>query len=481
MTRPNGLERIWLVLLVGAVTAIASHAQTFNTLFNFDGTNGAFPLRGSLLQGADGSFYGTTVYGGSTACDPFPGCGTVFKIGAGSLLTVYDFCPQAGCADGEFPWAGLIQATNGNFYGTTTGGGANGWGTVFSITTGGTLTTLYSFCSQTNCADGAYPVGGLVQGVDGNFYGTTCGTLCNVGLGNTHGTVFKMTPGGTLTTLYTFCAQGSCSDGAYPNAALIQGSNGSFYGTTLNGGTGSGGLGTVFRLAPGGTVTTVHSFNSGDGSVPYGPLVQATNGNFYGTTSSGGTSGAGTVFKMTLGGTVTTLHSFNTTDGSLPYAGLVQGTDGNFYGTTARGGASGVGTAFKITAGGTFTTLHTFTGPDGSDLFGGLVQATDGTLYGTTYDGGTFGDGTVFNLGVGLGPFVKTLPGAGKVGKQIGILGTNLTGASSVKFNGTTAQFRVTSPSLILTKVPAGATTGTIKVTLPGQTLSSNVPFFVLK
>src|SRR5208337_4428285 len=191
-----------------------------------------------------------------------------------------------------------------------------GVGTVFTITPGGTLTTLYSFCSQSGCTDGANPYAALVQGTDGNFYGTTLGGAAN-------GTVFKMTPGGTLTTLYTFCY--GCT-GVSPYAALVQGSDGNFYGTTSFGG--ANGDGTVFRITPSGTLTTLHSFDGTDGAAVYAGLVQGTDGNFYGTTAQGGGSGVGTVFTITPGGTLTTLYSFcsqsGCTDGANPYAALVQ-------------------------------------------------------------------------------------------------------------------------------------------------------------
>ncbi len=303
-----------------------------------------------------------------------------------------------------------------------------------------------------------------------------------------YGTVFRTTPSGALTTLYSFC---SCGDGANPNA-LAQAANGDFYGTT------SGeGPGTVFKITPNGTLTTLHSFcsqsNCADGFGPDGALVQATNGDLYGTTAGGGGPiGAGTVFKITPAGALTTLYSFcpqgpPCTGGSSPYAGLVQGTDGNFYGTTSGGGAYGGGTVFEITPSGTLTMLYSFcsqTGcTDGSVPYAGLVQGTDGNFYGTTTGFGEAGTyGTVFSLNAGLGPFVETQPTAGPVGATAKILGTNLTGATSVSFNGTAAVFTVVSPSLITTIVPAGATTGTVQVVTPNApngTLSSDVPFRV--
>ena len=210
-------------------------------------------------------------------------------------------------------------------------------------------------------------------------------------------------------------------------------------------------------------------------------MVQATDGNFYGTTSAGGAYDDGTVFKITPAGMLTTLHSFDGLDGNSPYGGLVQATDGNFYGTTLQGGANknNDGTVFKITPGGTETTLHSFDFTDGAGPWGGLVQATNGTFYGATLQGGTSADGTVFSLSVGLGRFVETLPTSGKVGTAVKILATDLRGVTRIKFNGITAVFKVVSKTLISATVPAGATTGFVTVTTSGKTLKSNVKFRV--
>src|SRR6202521_5902280 len=264
-----------------------------------------------------------------------------------------------------------------------------------------TFKTLVNF-DGTNGATPVYT--SLIQGTDGDFYGTTIG-----GGPNNAGTVFKITPGGTLTTLHTFDG----TDGVGPVGAMVQGTNGNFYGTTPNGG--ANGNGTVFKITPGGTLTTLHSFGTTDGSFPNCALVQAANGRFYGTTYQGGNNatcgfgnGCGTVFKITPGGTLTTLHIFDSTDGANPIAGLVQATDGNFYGTTYAGGASDWGTVFKITSGGTLTTLHSFDLSDGAQPYGPLGQATNGQFYGTTPNGGANNDGTLFGLAVGLSPFIET-------------------------------------------------------------------------
>jgi uncharacterized repeat protein (TIGR03803 family) len=497
------------VFLLCLAITVASRAQTFTSLVSFNQSYGQNPV-GSLVQGFDGNFYGTTEVGGKNLA------GEVFKITpSGTLTRLYSFCSLANCADGGFPLAGLALSSDGNFYGTTVGGGANTnpdcgagrCGTVFKMTPSGTLTTLYSFCGQANCTDGANPVG-LVQALDGNFYGTTelggannAGTTCsNSGCG----TVFKITATGTLTTLYSFCSLASCADGAVPFAGLVQATNGSLYGTTRAGGSG----GTVFKITTTGTLTTLYRFcsqtNCSDGEFPLAGLVQAENGDLYGTTARGGTSnhttlchntGCGTVFKITPSGTLTTLYRFcaqaNCTDGAEPEAGLVRATDGNFYGTTMWGGqnngcgsqGSGCGTVFKITPSGTRTTLYSFCAQtscaDGS-LADALFQATNGTFYGSTYKGGSPSkNGTIFSLSMGLGPFAETLPTAGKVGESVMILGTNLRGTTAVSFDGAAATFTVVSSSEIKTTVPTGATTGTVTVTTPSGTLKSNVAFRV--
>jgi uncharacterized repeat protein (TIGR03803 family) len=257
---------------------------TMTTLHEFDGTDGAEPV-GRLFQASSGIFYGTTQFNGAD------GFGTIFTMTAsGTVTTLHSF---TGGADGANPYGGVVQGTDGNFYGTTQYGG-NGYGVVFKITPAGTLTTLYSF--QFNDPNGGQPRGELVQGANGDFYGTTYSYGANGG-----GTVYKVTTGGALTLVYTFCSQTSCTDGGMPFNGLIQGSDGNFYGTTEGGGI-NGGNGTVFKLTPAGTLTNLYSFTGGaGGSFPEGALVQDSNGTLYGTTVSGGTGGTGTVFSLFTG------------------------------------------------------------------------------------------------------------------------------------------------------------------------------------
>ncbi len=490
-----------ILLALCLATAIASPARTFTTLASFDFKDGAFP-DGPLVQGTDGNFYGTTIGGGNVnnTCTSY-GCGTIFKITpTGTLITLYSFCSNPNCPDGYSPSISLAQGTDGNFYGTTGGGGGKAGGTVFKITSKGKLTTIYNFCSQPNCTDGEEALGGLVQGADGNFYGTTThggGTGSQQG-----GTVFKITTKGKLTTLYRFCSQPNCADGQIPYASLMQATDGNFYGTTLWGGTGQG-FGTLFKITSRGALTTLYSFcsqpNCADGAIPYSPLVQGADGNLYGTTEGYGgdfygktqeNGEAGTVYRITPAGTLTTLYTFcsqpNCADGEYPVGGLAQATDGNFYGTTSDVGVGLGGTVFEITAGGTLTTLYNFGGSDGAVPYDGPVQATDGIFYGLTSAGGILscdpnngGCGTAYSLSVGLGRFVMTRPTSGKIGKKVIILGNKLTRTSSVSFNGTAATFKVVSSTKITTNVPKGATTGFVTVTTPKGTLTSNIQFVV--
>jgi uncharacterized repeat protein (TIGR03803 family) len=473
-----------IVIVFCAAGGPTAFAQTFTSLARFETTNGAHPTA-PLVQGITGDFYGTATAGGANH-----NSGTVFKMTpAGVLTKIYSFCSQADCADGEEPYAGLVQVANGNFYGTTITGGAHvnancfdgggGCGTVFEITPTGKLTTLYSFCSLPNCTDG-YSPGGLVQASNGNFYGITGGggttiSGCDVGCG----TVFEITPEGELTTIYNFCSQTDCADGSSPVAGLVQGSNGNFYGVTLTGGAND--YGDVFEVSPNGKLDVLHSFVDTEAD-PESALVQGTNGSLYGTTNS-------LIYEITPLGKFTILHEFEGSAGGIvPMGRLIQATDGNFYGTTYAGGANGAGTVFEITPAGALTTLYSFCSQsgcaDGQIPIAGLLQGTDGAFYGTTSDGGdgicAMGCGTMFSLSTGIAAFVETLPAARAVGDPITILGNNLTGATSLTFNGTEATFTVASDTAIKTTVPAGATTGTVEVVTPSGTLTSNVPFRVI-
>lgn len=374
--------------------AVSLCAGTFTSLHSFNGGDGANPYS-ALAQGADGNFYGATEHGGAQ------GLGTVFRIAPdGTFTSLYSFCSLANCADGSFPTSTLTRTPNGDFYGTTALGGFSNGGTFFRITPAGALTTLHKFCSQPNCSDGVSPYSSVVL-VDGDFYGTTL-----QGGATGSGTIYRMTPSGTLTTLYSFCTQGNCLDGALPSSALVHAAGGAFFGATSAGG--ANGRGTIFKLTPAGALTTLHNFCADstcpDGNDPQGALIQAASGDLYGTTVFGGASGHGTVFKITPGGNFTTLYSFCSQDGCpdgvFPSAALLQAPDGSFYGTTAGSQSLGpiYGTAFSITAAGSLTTLHSFDGLDGQAPDAALVPGPGGNLYGTTSIGGENSQGTIFRL-----------------------------------------------------------------------------------
>jgi uncharacterized repeat protein (TIGR03803 family) len=395
MGKLNRGMRAFSFSLFWAMAAVALHAQTFTTLHSFDGTDGSNPEAG-LVHATDGDFYGTTSFGGANSDCEGTSCGTVFKITpSGTLTTLHSFDGKEGFESR----AGLVQAPKGGLYGTTVYGGAIKVGTVFKISPSGKLATVHSF---DYAPEGAGPYAGLVRATDGKFYGTTP----NGGAGSA-GTVFVVTPGGHMAALYAFCY--NCANGAQPTAPLIQAADGNLYGTALYGGVPDQ-CGTVFKITRSGRFTLLHSFTAKDGCYPWGALVESTDGNLYGAALAGGANhNSGTFFKITRSGRFTLLHTFNGTDGAGPLGALVQATDGNFYGTTVGGGANAHGTIFKITPSGAVTTLYSFCSQsnctDGSSPYAALVQGTDGKFYGTTESGGAYNDGTVFSLSGGLGPF----------------------------------------------------------------------------
>lgn len=443
-----------LILVALAILCVAtvssSYAQTFTTITTGVGS----PYDSPLIQGTDGNFYGVE-------------SNSVFKITPqGALTTLYTFCNTCGID----PSGALAQGADGDFYGTTRGEGTKSAGTVFKISRKGVFTSLYTFDNS----DGTSPNGGLLQGTDGEFYGTTALNGGNRALG----TIFKISPTGVLTTLYAFPSSGS--QGGEPAGGLVQASDGNFYGdTSIGGGSGcrgNNGCGTIFEIAPSGTLTTLALLQEPDGD-PQSSLALGSDGNLYGTAN---TTQGGAAFEATPGGAVSTLYTFASGDGSeIPIGGLVQGTDGNLYGTTELAGGlpcntrfTTCGTVFQLTPSGELTTLYSFTGgTNGENPITTLLQATNGIFYGRT-------SSTIFSLSLDLAPFVTPQPKLGSVGNKITILGNNLTGTAAVSFNGTPATFTA-GESAILATVPAGATSGTITVTTPSGTLSSNVVFTV--
>ncbi len=364
-------------------------AGSLTTLYTFSAldaskhnTDGAQPQSGLIRNGT--FFYGVAPAGGAQ------GYGTVFKLSTtGTLTTLHSF---TNGTDGGTPLAALLAAPGSQLYGATSLGGS-GKGVLFKIGLTGTFKSIYTFSGT----DGANPVARMLLGKDKNYYGVTMN-----GGANGKGTLFQLTPAGALKTQHSFGA--STTDGAAPEAGLIQLSTGILYGTTFYGGAYT--VGSVYKSDTTGNVTTLYSFvGNDDGRSPTAPLFLAADGNFYGTAYDGGPSGQGTVFQLTPAGALTTIYNFTNvnaseanTDGARPYAGLVQGTDSNLYGTTLYGGTDGYGTIFKITSAGVLTTLYSFTGPDGAHPYAGLISDGAGTLYGVAHDGGPHDKGVVFKI-----------------------------------------------------------------------------------
>jgi uncharacterized repeat protein (TIGR03803 family) len=479
--------RIRLALACAALTfslAVCAQAQTVTDLANFNGQTGHGPF-GSVMQATNGRFYGTTDAGGIYRS------GNVFEVtSGGDLRVLYSFCAKAKCTDGANSISAPVLGSDGNLYGVTLAGGSDagdikggdifGSGTVYKLTLGGRLTTLYTFCPSIPCIDGQGPTG-LMQASDGNFYGTT-----TVGGRFKEGTIFKVTPSGKFTVLYSFCSLANCTDGERPYFPPIQGIDGNFYGTTDVGG--ATGAGVVYELTASGTYQVLHSFcNHGsgycpDGSVPTN-IVQDSKGNLFGTTTFGGSNNWGTVFEITSTNQYIVLQSFDFNHQN-PLAGLILANDGNLYGVNQGAGRNG-GNIVEINPAGVVTPVYTFGECDASGYnpSGSLFQGTDGNLYGmNAYGGdGCGGYGTIFSVSNGLSPLVETSPLASKVGQSVIILGNGLTGTASVTFNGVPAAFAVKSDTYIQATVPAGATTGTVSVVTASGTLKSNPQFVVTK
>jgi uncharacterized repeat protein (TIGR03803 family) len=367
-----------ILLLLAVVATRPVQAKSFSVLYAFKGGTDAANPMASLIQDAAGNFYGTTYDGGDS------NLGAVFMLdAAGNETVLYSFTSGT---DGQYPRAALVRDAAGNLFGTTSYGGTSNRGTVFKLDATGKETVLYNF---TGGADGGNPFASLLLGGGGNLYGTTSG-----GGPSGFGTVFKLDATGKETVLYGFTGG---ADGGSPLAGLILSPAGKFYGTTYAGG--AFGFGTVFQLDATGKQTVLHSFADGsDGSGPKAGLVRDSVGNLYGTTYSGGAAGYGTVFKLAPSGKETVLYSFTGgADGINPEAGLVRDTFGNLFGTTYGGGAPGYGTVFKVDTTGREIVLYRFAPGAGMVPRAGLIRDAGGNFYGTTSSGGS-GGGTVFKL-----------------------------------------------------------------------------------
>lgn len=458
MPRRNPIRRFWLVTVALALAAPLANAQTYKVLYNF-GSHQGDPVNpgGVMAQGRDGSMYGVSAFPNSVAM-------YAYKITRSGALTTL-----AGLGGDNIdvgPFYGLTLGTDGSFYGTTLDAGTNGVGSIYKLTVGGGLTTLYDFTSGPGGYP--YPAAPPIQGIDGNYYGTTQGggstnSNCDVISSAGCGTLYEITPSGEFTTLHAFDG----TDGVTPFGSLVQGTDGNFYGVTDRGGLGAG---TLFRIGPSGEFAVLYNFESNAPNPVV--LTQSSDGSFYlGALGS-------IVFKISHG----------VLTGPWELAGyinsLIEATDGNFYGTVENA-PDQCGSVFRMSPDGVFSTLHTFTCSDGYQP-DSLVQRTDGLLYGTTaFGGSTFGnccgevgDGVFFSLDIGAPPFVTFLPAARQVGHTVEILGQGLTGTTGVSFNGTPATtFNVYADTYMTANVPDGATTGFIIVSTPTGTLTSNKKF----
>jgi uncharacterized repeat protein (TIGR03803 family) len=343
-------------------------------------SDGANPY-GSLYENSDGYFYGMASSGGTN----YTYTGTIFKISPTGVFTVLFRLPDG--AFGFNPAESVVQAKDGFFYGMAHNGGMDNYGTIYKTCTNGTLTVLRHFDYYNT---GGYPDGSLIQATDGNFYG-----MGTTGNNNLDGTIFKITPTGTFTVLKLL---DETVTGKLPYGHLTQGNDGNFYGITNGGGT--GGYGTIFKITPRGVFTVLKHLTSATGGWAYGSLTLGADGNFYGMTENGGANSSGSIFKITPTGVFTVLRYFDyMNSGASPWGSLVRAADGNFYGMCSYGGQNFSGTIFKITPSGTFTVLkHLNTSTTGGTPEGDLVQGSDGALYGMTSEGGNYGAGTLFRI-----------------------------------------------------------------------------------
>jgi uncharacterized repeat protein (TIGR03803 family) len=517
--------------------AIAAPGQTFTVLSNFD-TGPNDPHGNATAQGRDGNMYSTTpqVWSGQS--------GDVFKVTpSGTVTELYTF----DGTDGGYVSGGLALGLDGNFYGAATHGGSDGFGTLFKVTPGGAVTTLYNF---TNGADGAYPNSPPIQGLDGNFYGVAS-SCAGLPPGNqcipfdTSGSIYRITPEGAFKVLHTF----SGTDGINPMGQLVQGTDGDLYGTTLDGG--ANGVGTIFKITTAGDFTLLYTFDGTHGAHPlWSGLTQGYDGNFYGMASQGGSSGAGLLFKITPGGKLTIVYDLADSDCcSDPVGGVIQATDRNFYGTTVFDG-----NIFRITPSGEFTDLADIGGSpqsmmlqhtngilysdnaiggsadrgyffsmnvglapfvkflpaarpvgDTVEILGqGFTGATAVSFNGTpasfsvesdtymtaevpaaattgyitvTEPSGTLTSNKIFRVTPQIFSFS---PSSGPVGTSVVITGDSFSGATRVTLACKFAMsFTVDSDTQITAIIPAGATTGTITVRTPGGTYESSGRFTV--
>jgi uncharacterized repeat protein (TIGR03803 family) len=432
---------------VFAFAGIASaYAQTVSTVYNFKTASGSYPRAVMPTQGRDGKLYGTTSSGGAY------GFGTVFGIGTGgSGGPIHSF----DSTDGKSPIGGPLLGTDGLLYGATQSGGPANTGVLFKITTPGVLTQLTYFPSDSN----GVVTGSPIEDSSGNLYGGRLDALYEYS--------------GSYSTIYTM----SEFYGTEVQGPVVQTTDGSLYVAAYA--AGSFGCGSVIQLTTAGVLQSTYDFDCVTGANPSGPVLEGSNGNLYGVTLLGGTHASGILYELAPGGVFTVLYNFGVskTDGEYPIGALTQGTDGNLYGVTEEGGSSNVGSLFEYALSTSkYSKLYSFPGKSGLPETAPF-QHTNGKFYGTIYAGGTAGDGRLYSLDMGLSPFVALVNNSVAVGGTIEILGQDLKGATSVTINGLSATFSVESSTFMTATVPAGATTGPVVVTTPSGSLTSNRNF----
>lgn len=446
---------------------VAAPAQTVSTIYQFSsGSNPNYPV-GVMAQGRDGNFYGITLSGGGPANQ-----GAIYKISSAGVLTSLHAMAQS---DGT-TCSGLTLGTDGNFYGTCHNGGTNDYGTLFKVTSAGVLTVLHNFAAQGSTSDGCEPLAPPIQASNGDFYGTT--SFCGA---NNYGTVYKLTPAGAYSLLYSF--QGPPNDTLLP-LGLIEGTDGDLWGLGNGWIISNGGVFKITLAGKESLVYAFKG--DPDGAGPYTNLIQGSNGDFYGTTEEGGSAQEGTIFQVTAGGKETVLYSFpNQTDGAYPSLPLTQGPNGMLYGAAtdcAGGGCSQAG-LFDITTKGAYKNLYLYplVCSNCGQPEAPLLLSTNGTFYSTTEQGGT-GAGSFYSLSNGYSPFISLVNVTSSAeGAQVGILGQGFTSSSVVKFGGTKATTTtLTGSTYILATVPSGALTGDVTVTT-GSTVLSTLSSYKIK
>jgi uncharacterized repeat protein (TIGR03803 family) len=471
--------QIALLVLAVALGAAGAQAQTVTIKSIRDlGTKTGDPTSpqwvGLIAQGRDGNMYTTTPAGGKY------GIGTAFKITPEGVLTVlHSFNPKTKIPEGT-PYSGLVLGTDGNFWGTTYNGGHSGCannqgcGQVFRMTPAGKV-TFYPFMGGN---DGGNPVAPPIEASNGIFYGTT-----EFGGISSDGTIYQITEPGVLTPIFPFGA----SNGDQPTGALLQATNGLLYGTTDGSSCGDNcSEATIFSITTGGTFQEVYAFPNFWGPL-YNGLVQAYDGDLWGTIAGGGAHSCGQIFKITTKGVESDEYDFKCgDDGANPVAGLLLATGGDLCGVTQNGGQDLLGEFFCITEEGKFTPYAPFTSINGAHPTVTPFQHTNGIIYGDANQGGeTTNTGTFYKV-TGLKfekPFVSLVLSAGKVGSTVEILGQGFVKEkTTVSFNGASPiNATVMSATYLTAIVPPKATTGFVTVTTPTAKLTSNRKFQVLK